>query len=75
MDLIVDHPRQQPAPVRIDHGVACARGQRIADFGDAGMLDAEISFKFAAFIDKARIDNQRSAHGDSFEEWPHAQPG
>ncbi|EEF93758.1 hypothetical protein CATMIT_01608, partial [Catenibacterium mitsuokai DSM 15897] len=68
VDLVVDHARQQAAAARVDHGLAGARRQAGADFGDALAVDAQVAVVFASFVDQAGVDDQGRWHEQCPEE-------
>jgi len=62
MHLVVDHPRQQQATGGVDHEVVALRPDLGGDAGDAAVLDAQVTFGDAAFIDQTGVDDDGGGH-------------
>ncbi|MNJ72826.1 hypothetical protein D3C77_695380 [compost metagenome] len=67
--LIVDHSRQQPQAVRLDHALPGKRLQGLPDTVDAALAQPHIGRPGAAFVDQGRVADQPGiagyAHGVS----------
>ncbi len=60
--LVVDHARQQPAAVGIEHALAAARGEILPDAMDAAVADADVARFATAFVDDLGVDDEPVSH-------------